>query len=67
VTFLDATGVNPKVFQVVLRSLFSTEPDLLIAGLILASAICQVFKSDFLSIGSCVRKYRIGRDCLVVN
>ena len=38
VTFLDATGVNPEVFQVVLSGLFSTEPDLLITKLFLASA-----------------------------
>jgi hypothetical protein len=68
VTFLDATGVNPEVFQVVLSSLFSTEPDLLIARLLLASAISQVFESDLRSIRSpCVRKYRVGRDCIVVN
>jgi hypothetical protein len=40
VCLIDATGVNPKVLQVVLSSLFSTELDLFIARLILASAIC---------------------------
>jgi len=66
--FVNATGVNPEVFQVVLSDLFSTEPDLLIARLLLASAISQVFESDLRSIRSpCVRKYCVGRDCMVAN
>ncbi len=68
VCLVNATGVNPKVLQVILSGLFSTESDLLIARLILASAICQVFKGDFVGIRSpCVRKYRIWRDCIVAN
>ena len=51
-TLLYATGVNPEVFQVVLPGPFSAEPDLLIARLILASAICQVFESDLRRIRS---------------
>ena len=68
ICLVNATGVNPKVFQAILSGLFSAEPDLLIARLILASAIFQVFEGDFLSIRSlCVRKYRIWRDCIVAN
>jgi hypothetical protein len=48
----DVTGVNPEVFQVVLPGPFSAEPDLLIARLILANAICQVFESDLRRIRS---------------
>ena len=51
-----------------MSSLSSTELDLLIARLILASAVYQVFKGDLLGIRSpCVRKYRIGRDYVVAN
>ena len=66
---LDATGVNPKVLQVVLSGLFSTELDFLIARLIiLANVICQVFEGNFLRIRSpCVRKYCIWKDCFVAN
>jgi hypothetical protein len=68
VSLVNATGINLKILQAVLFSLLSTELDLLIARLILASAICHVFKRDLLSISSpCVRKYRIRRDCLVAN
>ena len=68
VCLVDATSVNPKVLQAIYSGLFSTEPDLLIARLILASAIFQVFEGDFLSIRSlCVRKYRIWRDYIVAN
>ena len=48
----SATGVNPNVLQVTLSGLFSTELDILIPRLILASAIYQVFKGDFISIRS---------------
>ena len=73
ICLVNATGVNPKVFQAILSGLFSAEPDLLIARLLiarllLASAICQVFEGDLLRIRSpCVGKYRIGRDCIVAN
>jgi hypothetical protein len=39
VRFADVASVNPEVLQTVLSRLFSTEPDLLIARLDLASAI----------------------------
>jgi hypothetical protein len=39
---IGATGVNPKVLQVVLISLFCTGPNLLIPRLTLASAICKL-------------------------
>jgi hypothetical protein len=68
VSLYSATGVDPKVFQVVLCSLLSAEPDLLVTRFILASAICQVFKGDLLGICSPrMRKYRIGRDSLVAK
>ena len=65
---VDTTGVNPKVLQAVLSGLFSTETDLLIARLILASAIFQVFEGNLLNVRSpCMRKYRIRRDCIVAS
>jgi hypothetical protein len=68
VSLVNAAGINLKILQASLFSLFSTELDLLIARLILASVNCHVFKRDLLSISSlCMRKYRIGRDCLVAN
>ena len=68
VSLVNAAGINLKILQAVLFSLLFTELDLLIARLILVSAICYVFKRNLLSISSlCVQKYRIGGDCLVAN
>ena len=54
------TGVGPKVLQAVAFDLFSAEPDLVVASLVLASAIYQVLEDDLLGIrSSCVRKNRI--------
>jgi hypothetical protein len=52
VCFVDATGVDPKVLQAILSSLFSAEPDLLITRLVLTRAIRQVIKGDLLSVRS---------------
>ena len=60
VTFLDATGVDPKVLQAVVFGLFSAQPDLVVASLVLANAIYQVLEGNLLGIRSpCVRKNRI--------
>jgi hypothetical protein len=46
--------------QAVASSLFSAEPDLVIASLVLARTIYQVSEGDLFGIGSpCVRKYSI--------
>lgn len=60
VSLINTTGVDPKVHQAILSSLFSTEQDLLIASLILTTAICHVLEGNFLVVRSpCVRKYSI--------
>ena len=59
-TFLYATGVDPKELQAVMFGFFSAEADLVVATLVLASAIYQVLEGDLFSIRSpCVRKNRI--------
>jgi len=68
VCLIGTTCVYPKPFEVILCNLFSIEPDILITRLILASAICQVFKGSLLGICSLrVRKYSIGRNGLVAK
>jgi len=68
VSLYSATGIDPKVLQVIYSCLFSTKSDLLIARLVLSSTILQVFKGDLLSARSpCVGKYRIGRNVLVTK
>jgi hypothetical protein len=48
--------------------LFSTKLDLLVAILILAHALCQVFEGNLLLIGPlCVREYRIVWDYIVAG
>jgi hypothetical protein len=60
VRFVNTTCVYPKVLQAVASSLFSAEPDLVIASLALARTIHQVSEGDLFSIGSpSVRKYGI--------
>ena len=66
VLLVDTTGVNPKVLQAILSSLFSTEPDLLISKLFLASTIYHILEGSLLVIRSpCVRKYGIRRDWIL--
>ena len=49
VLLVDTAGIDPKVCQTILSGLFSTEPDLLIARLVLASAIYDVIEGTSLS------------------
>src|SRR5436190_18580605 len=67
VCLIDATGVDPKILQVIFSSLLSTELDLLVARLFLASAIYHVLIGDLLALLPCMRKYGIGWDCIVTN
>jgi hypothetical protein len=56
VGLVNATDINPKVFQAIFAGFFSTEPDLLIASLMLASAVYHVFKDDLVRIRAlCMR------------
>ena len=60
VYFVNAIGVGLKVLQAIASNLFSTEPDLVVARLALASTIHQVFEADLFGIrSSCVREYII--------
>lgn len=65
VCLFDLTGINPEVLQAILSGLFSIEPDLLIARLVLASAICQVFEADVSICFLCMRMQRTGRNSIV--
>jgi hypothetical protein len=68
VCFVNTAGIDPEVLQAVLLGLFSTKPDLLVAILILARALYQVFKGDLLVVGPpCVREYRIVWDYIVAG
>jgi hypothetical protein len=67
VCLVDATGVDPKIFQVIYSGLFSTELDLLVARLFLTGAIYHILIGDLLALLPCMRKYRIGWDCIVTN
>lgn len=63
VGLVNAACINPKVLQAVLSCLLATEPDLLIASLVLACAVCHVFEGDLIGIGSpCMGQYCIGWD-----
>ena len=63
VLLVDTAGINPKVWQTILSSLFSTEPDLLETSLVLASPAYHFRICDFLAIilFPCVREYSILR------
>lgn len=68
VCFVNTAGIDPEVLQVVFPGLFSTKLDLLVAILILARALCQVFEGDLLVVGPlCVREYRIVWDYIVAG
>jgi len=68
ISLVDAAGVNPKVVQTILYSLFSTKKDFLVTRLALASAIYYVLEGNFLVVRSpCVRKYSVRRDFIVTN
>jgi len=57
VCFVDATGVDPHVPQTIGSGLLDTEPNLLIAGFILSSALSDVFVCDFiLIVAPCMRE-----------
>jgi hypothetical protein len=63
VLLVDTAGINPKVWQTILSSLFSTEPNLLETLLVLASPAYHFRICDFLAIilFPCVREYSILR------
>ncbi len=66
VRFVDTTCVQPRVVYAVPLSLFSTEPDLVIACFILVGTIRQVSENDLLGICTpCVRTYRIAGNIVV--
>jgi hypothetical protein len=66
ICLLDTTGVNPEVFQVIFSSLLFAESDLLVARLVCASAVHNVFKGNLLILRApCVGKYRIWRNVIV--
>jgi hypothetical protein len=68
VCFVDVAHVDLEVLQAIFPGLLSTKLDLLVAMLILAYALCQVFEGDFLVVGPpCVREYRIVWDYIVAG
>ena len=68
VSFVDAAGVDPEVLQAVFPGLIATELDLLVAMLILARAIYQVFEGELLVLWApSVRQNRIAWDFIVAR
>jgi hypothetical protein len=68
VCFVNIAGIDPEVLQAILLGLFFTKLDLLVAILILAYALCQVFECDLLVVGPlCVREYCIVWDYIVAG
>lgn len=63
VLLVDTAGINPKVWQTILSSLFSTKSNLLETLLVLASPAHRFRICDFLAIilFPCVREYSILR------
>jgi hypothetical protein len=62
VRFIDAASVHPGVLYAIKPCLCRAEPNLLVASLILPSAVDQVFKRDLFGVWAlCVRQYGIVR------
>jgi hypothetical protein len=68
ICFINKARVDPEILQAVFLGLFFIKLDLLIAMLILAHTLCQVFKGDLLIIGPLyVRKYCIVWDYIIAG